>query len=124
MHKIETVYKIGDLVYTASEYDVDRDVIKAIKIVGLKEEVRYGIKAKDSGIWALWGSGDGYNWYEPGQIFKHKEEADAVHAALKAKKEAKEAQEKAKEKAQRLAKLKREQEVLERGEEYDPYEDD
>lgn len=121
---IKTTYKIGDLVYTANQYDIDREVIKAIKIVGLNEAISYGIKEKGSRSLLFWVSGDGYSWFSSNQIFASKEEAESLHNSLKAKAEAAQAKEDAKKKAERLKELKKEQAAIEAGEEYDPYEDD
>ena len=124
MNKIETIFKIGDLVYTVNRYDVDRDVIKAIKVEGVQEDISYGIESKRDGYMELFFRGDGYNWYGAGEVFSNKEEAVSVHKAIKAKAEAKEARDKAKRDKKRLEELKREQEALERGEEYNEDWDD
>ena len=128
MSKYETKYAIGELVYTADRYDVDRDVIKAIKIVGVKEDIEYGIKSKRGGgydLFSLWGGGDGYNWYETSQLFPDKESAKAHHENLKTKYEAEEAAKKAKDVAKRKLELKNKLKRLEKGlSEYDSDEDE
>lgn len=127
MNKIETTHKIGDLVYTASANGIDRDVIKAVKVEGLKEKVSYGIKDRNSGggLMSFFSYGvDGYTWYKSSDIFTNKEDADNLHNSLKAKVEAEAEQEKVKERQERLKKLEKEREALLNGEDYDPYEDD
>lgn len=118
---IKTTHSIGDLVYTADVYGIDRDVIKAVKILGVSEKIEYGIKSKRSGgYFSLFAwDGDGYNWYKPSQIFKSKEDAESLHQGLKAKQDAKEAEEKSKERKERLRKLNEERKALLAGEEYE-----
>lgn len=127
MNSIETKYKIGDLVYTANVDGYDRDVIKAIKVTGLKQTIEYGIKSKNSGGYfdMMFGRNDGYNWYSSKEVFESKEEAENLHNSLKAKDEAKAAEKKAHDRKKRLDDLKREQEALEKGEDFEPdYDDD
>ena len=110
MTEYKTKHAIGDLVYTANAYDVDRDVIKAIKIVGLKGAIKYGFKeGKSSSIFSyMWGSSDGYKWFESSEIFGDKESATSLHESLKAVADAEKAKEDAKEKAERKAELEAE----------------
>lgn len=113
----KTKYAIGDLVYTANDRQVDRDVIKAIKITTLKETIEYGIKRETRGllIMSYWYNSDEYNWYKTSEIFSDKESAIARHENLKAKKEAEEALEKERELTEKKNRLKRELYNLENG---------
>lgn len=112
----KTKYAIGDLVYTANVYQVDRDVIKAVKITTLKETIEYGIKRPQTDrLLGLWLNDDGYSWYKTSEIFSDKESAIARHENLKAKKEAEEAIEKERELTEKKNRLKRELYNLEHG---------
>lgn len=114
MNNYETKYAIGDLVYIANKYDVDREVIKAIKIVGLNGKISYGIESKRSAdFWGLWGCSDRYTWYKSSEVFLDKESAVALHENLKAKEEAKEALQEAKAKQERKQSLLEELKELE-----------
>lgn len=121
MNTIKTTHKIGDLVYTADKYDVDRDVIKAIKVEGVKEKVSYGIESKHrTHMYSLFFSrDDGYNWFSSTEIFSTKEEAENLHNSLKAKDEAKQERQRLKKRQERLKRLKEEQAALEAGEDYE-----
>jgi len=114
-NQIETKYAIGDLVYLASERSVDREVIKAIKVVGLKKAISYGTKAPARDWFSvLYGQGDGYNWYKATDIFDTQEEAEKRQADLQAKAEAKAEQDRLKEIAEMEDQLARDKENLRR----------
>lgn len=104
MTTYETKHAIGDLVYVANEYEVDREVIKAVKIEGTKETIKYGIKRPKRSDWFFYNNDD-YNWYTTGEIFEKKESAVAHRENLKAIKEAKELKEELAQKAERKAAL-------------------
>jgi len=101
MNEYKTKHAIGDLVYTASANGYDRDVIKAIKITSLKEDVKYGIERDVTGTYWMFGSSDGYSWYASSEIFSDKESAVARYENLKLTKELEEKKEEAERKKER-----------------------
>ena len=106
--EIKSTHAIGDLVYLATAREVDREVIKAIKVVGLKQEVQYGFERKSDVYCLMFTSSDAHYWLKPSEIFVEREDAVAHHDRLRAKKEAEEAKDKARRKAERRAELEQE----------------
>ena len=86
MTHYETKHSIGDLVYLATSYEVDREVIKAVKITGLKNKIAYGFATKGPSnyLLAVWSSSD-YNWVAQKDVFTDKDLAMKHHEKLKAK---------------------------------------
>jgi hypothetical protein len=117
---VETKYAIGDAVYTASEYRVDRGIIKAIRITGLRNKVEYGFET--TGYMSFMIHGDGFSWWSEKDLFDNVKDAEKRHSLLEADRAAKEAKEKADELIKRKARLRAELEQLEAG--VDPDEDD
>lgn len=62
----ETKFAIGDLVYKAQIYGVERRVIDAIKIIGVNKEVLYGIEARNT-TWVI--HADRYSWFSEKDLF-------------------------------------------------------
>lgn len=85
MSKIYFDHSIGDVVFTASARDIDREIVKAIKIVGMKNQISYGIKYSGGGgiLGSLYISSDGYKWYSNSDIFTSLEDAQKRQEKLK-----------------------------------------
>lgn len=107
----ETKYKIGDLVYTANQHGYDKDIIKAVKIEGLSEDVYYGIDGEDELLFMF--RGDCYDWYSASELFDDKESARAHHELEVKRVEVEKAEEKLQCRKERIALLKEELEELE-----------
>lgn len=109
MAEYTTKHAIGDLVYLADKNGIDRDVIKSIKITGVKEEKRYGFKTNNpSGLYSFWSSWDDHKWYKTSELFLDKESALAHHENLKVKYEAEQAKEEQERKGERRKELQEE----------------
>lgn len=85
MYKLEIDHAIGDVVFTASARDIDREIVKAIKIVGMQNRISYGIKYSGGGglLGSLYSSSDGYKWYSSSDIFTSLEDAQKRQEKLK-----------------------------------------
>ena len=110
MAEYKTKHAIGDIIYFATPYDVDRDVISAVQI-DIKGKVQYGVKRGGTSlfsIYSLYQSNDPYRWYSESEIFTDKKSAKEKHANLKSAKDLKEAKAEEKRKAEKRARLEKE----------------
>lgn len=108
-------FNTGDLVYTATAQEVDRDVIKAIKFKGLKNKVSYAFKESGSpGMFSFyWGNSD-YRWLSANDVFATEEEAEKAQKQLQRKADADKEAERMKEIAEMEDDVKRRKENLRR----------
>lgn len=114
MGEIKTKHQIGDLVFTARADGVDKDVIKAIKIVGIQKRISYGIEKGQSFIGSWFGDGDKYRWFAGADLFKGVEGAELRQKNLKAREDEKKQAEAKKELLDMEHKLKLDKENLRR----------
>lgn len=85
MATYETEYGIGDVVYTASVYGFEKQIITRVKVSGLKHSVSYGFKESGNSLWRLWVNGE--TWYKSSEVFSTQEKAERKHELLKEKQE-------------------------------------
>ena len=111
MAEYRTSYGIGDVVYTSSEYRVEKQIVTRLKISGLKHTTSYGFKDVQNSYAFLWQGGE--TWYKSSEVFDTYESANRKHESLKAKSDAESAQSKKAENAERRAELLEELKELE-----------
>jgi hypothetical protein len=104
---IITDYTIGDVVFTGNEYGVDKKIIKAIKVIGLKHTVNYGFDAGRS-MFSYFYADDSYSWRRASEVFSNEEKATKHHEKLKTIKDTKEAKDKSEAFVKRKAELEKE----------------
>lgn len=96
MNRIETKYAIGDVVFTARPDEVEKEIVTAIKITGLRNRVSYSFKQRSNGF-SIFGIYNDESWYDQTDLFDNLKDAEARQAKLKARQTEKEKAEEAKE---------------------------
>ena len=113
MKTFETQFGIGDVVYTANAYGVERQIVTKVKIEGLRHKVFYGFKEPRNWFLGMGGSDD--TGYASSDIFETEEEADRRHKSLKLKRETQKRKEEQMRLAERKKKLEEDLAKLESG---------
>jgi len=111
MAEYKTSFGIGDVVYTASEDSVEKQIVTRIKISGLKHTISYGFKDEQTSYAFFWRAGE--TWYKSSEVFDTYESANRKHESSKAKSDAESAQSKRARNTERKAELLEELKELE-----------
>lgn len=99
-------FDIDDVVYTASAYGVERQIIEQIKISDRKHKVEYGFKSEGNNLGllsALWSNN--VNWYDSANVFADLGNAQKAHerlVALKKKEDARKEKERREDEVEKL----------------------